>query len=193
MTVDVISGNLSGVGFLYALGIIITARRLRPFVKNGGFIYRLIRWLRVLNKSIFQCPSGSIALYCRHFKFSNFRHPFTIFVLNVLEYYRISFGQIQPHGLSKVSKSIVPFKLVWRHPDAILIELEPSESELDDWLLKALKECPSRLRPFPQHLLFLMGVSVLWDKPDRDPVLSTFVILCVFIFFLCLCLFVFIM
>ncbi|KAF5789706.1 hypothetical protein HanRHA438_Chr09g0386561 [Helianthus annuus] len=44
-----------------------------------------------------------------------------------------------------VSKSIVPFNLVWRHPDAVLNELEPSESELDGWLLKALRECPSRL------------------------------------------------
>ncbi|MFS7967445.1 hypothetical protein Hanom_Chr09g00785841 [Helianthus anomalus] len=33
------------------------------------------------------------------------------------------------------------------------------------------RECPSRLRPFPEHLLVLTGVSVLWDKPDQDPVL----------------------
>ncbi|KAJ0477104.1 hypothetical protein HanHA300_Chr13g0484601 [Helianthus annuus] len=57
------------------------------------------------------------------------------------------------------------------HPDVILNELEPSESKLDGWLLKAITECPSRLRPFPEHLLVLTGVSVLWDKPDRDPVL----------------------
>ncbi|KAM0031456.1 hypothetical protein Hdeb2414_s0017g00509041 [Helianthus debilis subsp. tardiflorus] len=70
-----------------------------------------------------------------------------------------------------VSESIVPFNLVWRHPDAVLNELEPSESKLDGWLLKALRECPSRLRSFPEHLLVLTGVSVLWDKSDQDPVL----------------------
>ncbi|KAJ0525066.1 hypothetical protein HanHA300_Chr09g0307751 [Helianthus annuus] len=70
-----------------------------------------------------------------------------------------------------VSESIVPFNLVWSHPDAVLNELEPSESELDGWLLKALRECPSRLRPYPEHLLVLTGVSVLWDKPDQDLVL----------------------
>ncbi|KAJ0435369.1 hypothetical protein HanIR_Chr17g0892581 [Helianthus annuus] len=70
-----------------------------------------------------------------------------------------------------VSESIVPFKLVWRHPDAILNELEPSESELDSWFLKSIRECPSMLRPFPGHLLVLLGASTLWDKPDRDPVL----------------------
>ncbi|MFS7900499.1 hypothetical protein Hanom_Chr00s117802g01810381 [Helianthus anomalus] len=37
-----------------------------------------------LDKSIDQCPKGSIALYCKHFEFLNLRHPFSIFVLNIL-------------------------------------------------------------------------------------------------------------
>ncbi|MFS7961740.1 hypothetical protein Hanom_Chr08g00718631 [Helianthus anomalus] len=36
------------------------------------------------DKSVDQCPSRLIALYCRHFEFSNLRHPFSTFVLNVL-------------------------------------------------------------------------------------------------------------
>ncbi|KAJ0693526.1 hypothetical protein HanPI659440_Chr15g0598111 [Helianthus annuus] len=185
-----------------------------------------------LDKSIDQCPVGSIALYCRHFEFSNLRHPFSVFVLNVLEYYRVSFGQLHPQGLARVLhfevvcraarydpsllsfrrffrlaknvdwftfetpqvdaclissmvttlgswkgrffwvfESIVPFKMVRRHPDVVLNELEPSESELDSWFLKSIRACPSRLRPFPEHLLVLMGISKLWDKPDRDLVL----------------------
>ncbi|KAJ0746315.1 hypothetical protein HanOQP8_Chr05g0176171 [Helianthus annuus] len=55
-----------------------------------------------LDKSINQCPAGSIALYCRHFEFSNLRHPFSIFVLNVLEYYHVSFIQLHPQGLARV-------------------------------------------------------------------------------------------
>ncbi|KAJ0751729.1 hypothetical protein HanPI659440_Chr09g0316211 [Helianthus annuus] len=70
-----------------------------------------------------------------------------------------------------VSESIVLFKMVWRHPDAVLNELEPSKSELDSWFLESIKACPSRLRPFLEHLLVLMGVSTLWGKSDRDPVL----------------------
>ncbi|MFS7965217.1 hypothetical protein Hanom_Chr09g00759571 [Helianthus anomalus] len=49
-----------------------------------------------LDKSIDQCPAASIALYCRHFEFSSLHHPFSVFVLNVLEYYRVSFGQLHP-------------------------------------------------------------------------------------------------
>ncbi|KAM0027792.1 hypothetical protein Hdeb2414_s0019g00544371 [Helianthus debilis subsp. tardiflorus] len=51
-----------------------------------------------------------------------------------------------------VSDSILPFKMVWGHPDAI-------------------RQCPSRVRSFPEHLLVLLGISKLWNKPDWDPVL----------------------
>ncbi|KAM0048909.1 hypothetical protein Hdeb2414_s0008g00279791 [Helianthus debilis subsp. tardiflorus] len=61
--------------------------------------------------------------------------------------------------------------MVWRYPDVVLNELEPSESEFDSWFLTSIGACPSRLHPFPEHLLVLMGVSTFWDKPDRDPVL----------------------
>ncbi|MFS7967789.1 hypothetical protein Hanom_Chr09g00789881 [Helianthus anomalus] len=43
-----------------------------------------------------QCPPGSVALYYRHFEFSNLRHHFSNFVLNILDYYRVSVGQIHP-------------------------------------------------------------------------------------------------
>ncbi|MFS7890041.1 hypothetical protein Hanom_Chr00s000006g01614091 [Helianthus anomalus] len=46
--------------------------------------------------SIDQCLSGSVALYCRHFEFSNLRYPFSIFVLNVLGYYRVSLDSCIP-------------------------------------------------------------------------------------------------
>ncbi|MFS7985042.1 hypothetical protein Hanom_Chr11g00993691 [Helianthus anomalus] len=159
-----------------------------------------------LDKSIDQYPTGSIALYRRHFEFSNLGHPFSILVLNVLEYYRVSFGQLHPwaslgfyisrsfFGLREcgVDKCLISsmvttlgswkdcflgfrvdcsVKMVWRHPDGVLNELEPSESELDCWFLKSIRACPSRLRPFSEHLLVLMGISKLWDKPDRDPIL----------------------
>ncbi|KAJ0513349.1 hypothetical protein HanHA300_Chr10g0356621 [Helianthus annuus] len=65
---------------------------------------------------------------------------------------------------------IVPFKLVWRHPDDVLNEPEPSASEINTRFLETLRECPSRLHPFPEHLLVFLGLSKLWDKLDRDPV-----------------------
>ncbi|KAM0038062.1 hypothetical protein Hdeb2414_s0013g00410491 [Helianthus debilis subsp. tardiflorus] len=58
-------------------------------------------------------------------------------------------------------------------------------------MLKALRACPSRLRPFPEHLLVFTGVSFLWDTPNRDPsfmrcgqgMFFSFSIPCLFMFF----------
>ncbi|MFS8010753.1 hypothetical protein Hanom_Chr14g01300711 [Helianthus anomalus] len=54
------------------------------------------------DKFVDQCPPSSVALYSRHFEFSNLHHPFLLFVLNVLEYYRVSFGQIHPKSMARV-------------------------------------------------------------------------------------------
>ncbi|MFS7917706.1 hypothetical protein Hanom_Chr03g00192321 [Helianthus anomalus] len=160
-----------------------------------------------LDKSIDQCLVGSIALYCRHFEFSNLRLTRVLhfkivyraagydpFLLSFRRFFRLAkngdwftfettqvdvcliSSMVTTLGSWKdrffwVSESIVLFKMVWRHPDAVLNDLEPSESKLDSWFLKSIRACPSRLRPFPEHLLVSMGVSKLWDKPDRDHVL----------------------
>ncbi|MFS7987402.1 hypothetical protein Hanom_Chr11g01022241 [Helianthus anomalus] len=61
--------------------------------------------------------------------------------------------------------------MVWRQPEDVLNEPEPSESKLDSCFLDAIWKCPPRVRPFPEHLLVLLGMSNLWDKSNRDPVL----------------------
>ncbi|KAJ0678126.1 hypothetical protein HanOQP8_Chr12g0444371 [Helianthus annuus] len=176
----------------------LTQKEVEAFCRERGIGLRFNPVALGYDKSVDQCPSGSIALYCCRFEFSNLRHPFSTFVLNVLEYYRVSFGQNHPKGMSRVlhfevlcraagydpslllfrrffhlakNESNVPFKMVWRHPDAFLNEPEPSESDLDECFLKAIRECPSRVQPFPEPLLVLLGISKLWDKPNRDPVL----------------------
>ncbi|KAJ0770670.1 hypothetical protein HanPI659440_Chr07g0260321 [Helianthus annuus] len=147
-----------------------------------------------------QCPTGSIALYCRHFEVSRvlrfevlcralgydpnllmFRRFFRLAKND--DWFTFETSQIDVSLISSlvttlgswkdrffwVSELVVHFKMVRRHPDAVLNELEPSESELNEGMLKALRACPSRLRPFLGHLLVFTGVSVLWDKPNQDP------------------------
>ncbi|KAF5820847.1 hypothetical protein HanXRQr2_Chr01g0006851 [Helianthus annuus] len=74
----------------------LTQEEVEAFCMEGGFGLKYNPVAPGCDKSIDQCPAWSIALYCRHFEFSNLRHPFSIFVLNALEYYRVSFGQIHP-------------------------------------------------------------------------------------------------
>ncbi|KAJ0433774.1 hypothetical protein HanPSC8_Chr17g0773081 [Helianthus annuus] len=159
------------------------------------------------DKSVDQCPSGWIALYYRHFEFSNLRHPFSTLVLNLLEYYRVLFGQIHPKGMASVLHFEVLCRASGYDPSLLLFcrffRLAKNgdwftfeTSEVDTCLISsmvttlgawkdrffwvsdsivpfkmAIRQCPSRVRPFPEHLLVLLGISKLWDKPDRDPVL----------------------
>ncbi|KAJ0804730.1 hypothetical protein HanPI659440_Chr02g0041501 [Helianthus annuus] len=136
------------------------------------------------DKSVDQCLSGSVALYCRHFEFFNLRHPFSTFVMNVLEYYRVSFGQIHPKGMARVLHFEVLCRASGYDPSLLLFRrffclvkngnwFTFETTKVDTCLISsvAIRQCPSRVRPFPEHLLVLLGISKLWDKPDRDSVL----------------------
>ncbi|MFS8017870.1 hypothetical protein Hanom_Chr15g01385521 [Helianthus anomalus] len=210
----------------------LTSEEVETFYLEWGIGLRFKQVALGCDVSMDQCPVSSIALYCCHFQFSNIRHPFSNFVLNILEYYRVSLGQIHPQGLARVmhfevlcrasgydpthlsfrrffrsakngdwftfkisqvdtslvssmvsclgvwkdrffwvSDEIIPFKLVWRHPDAVLNEPESSTLKINTRFLETLRECPSRVHTFPEPLLVLLGLSKLWGKPDRDPVL----------------------
>ncbi|KAJ0530100.1 hypothetical protein HanHA89_Chr10g0385711 [Helianthus annuus] len=185
----------------------LTQEEVELFCKKYGIGIEFTPTAPACDASIDKCPTGFVALYCRHFEFSNLRYPFSLFVLNLLEYYRVSFGQIHPKGMARVlhfevlcralgyDPSLLLFRRFFRlakngnwftfeaskvdsglissmrHPDAVLNEPEPLASDLNDAFLKSIRECSSRVRPFPEHLLVLLGVSKLWEKADRDPVL----------------------
>ncbi|MFS7952909.1 hypothetical protein Hanom_Chr07g00612421 [Helianthus anomalus] len=72
-----------------------------------------------------QCPAGSIALYCYHLEFSNLRQPFSVFVLNVLAYYRVSFGYdpslLLFHRFFQLAKNDDWFTFETSHVDVFLI------------------------------------------------------------------------
>ncbi|KAJ0809983.1 hypothetical protein HanPI659440_Chr01g0021451 [Helianthus annuus] len=80
----------------------LTQEEVKAFCLQWGIDLRFKPEAPGLDKSIDQCPAGSVALYCRHFEFSNLCHPFSTFLLNVFEYYRVSFDQLHPQGLARV-------------------------------------------------------------------------------------------
>ncbi|KAF5821701.1 hypothetical protein HanRHA438_Chr01g0017591 [Helianthus annuus] len=80
----------------------LTQEEVETFCMEWGIRLKFKPVAPRMDVSVDQCPAGSIALYCRHFEFSNLCHPFSLFVLNVLEYYRVSFGQIHLKGMARV-------------------------------------------------------------------------------------------
>ncbi|KAJ0883304.1 hypothetical protein HanPSC8_Chr10g0419951 [Helianthus annuus] len=80
----------------------LTQEEVENFCMDWGIGLKFNPVAPSCDKSIDQCPPGSISLYFRHFEFSNLCHPFSLFVLNVLDYCRVSFGQIHPKGMARV-------------------------------------------------------------------------------------------
>ncbi|MFS8026192.1 hypothetical protein Hanom_Chr16g01483981 [Helianthus anomalus] len=166
----------------------LTQEEVEAFYAKWGIDSKFNPEALSLDKSIDQCPAGSIALYCRHFEFSNLRHPFPDLFSVVLHFevlcralgydptlllFRRFFRLAKNGDWFTFETSQIDVCLIssMRHPDVVLNELEPSESEFDSWFLTSIGAYPSRLHPFLEHLLVLMGFSTLWDKPDRDPAL----------------------
>ncbi|KAJ0561499.1 hypothetical protein HanHA300_Chr06g0223621 [Helianthus annuus] len=123
----------------------------------------------------YQCPTGSIALYTPrsrrvlHFEVVCQASGYDPSLFSFRRFLRLA----KNCDWFTFETSQVDICLIssMRCADVVLNELEPSESELDNWFLKSIRACASRLCPFPEHLLVLIGISKLWDKPDRDPVL----------------------
>ncbi|KAM0026165.1 hypothetical protein Hdeb2414_s0020g00554971 [Helianthus debilis subsp. tardiflorus] len=80
----------------------LTQEEVEAFCLKWGIDLQFNPEASSLDKSFDQCPAGSVALYCKHFKFSHLCYPFSTSVLNILEYYRVSFGQLHPQGLARV-------------------------------------------------------------------------------------------
>ncbi|KAJ0700778.1 hypothetical protein HanOQP8_Chr10g0371991 [Helianthus annuus] len=76
---------------------------------------------------------GSIALYCRHFQWSNLRYPFSFFVLNLLEYYRVSFGQVHPKGMARVLHFEVLCRALGYDPSLLLFRRFFRLAKNGDW------------------------------------------------------------
>ncbi|MFS8023466.1 hypothetical protein Hanom_Chr16g01451781 [Helianthus anomalus] len=136
------------------------------------------------DKPIDQCPTSYIALYCRHFEVLHFEvlchalgYDPTLLMFRLFfrlakngDWFTFETSHIDVSLISSlittfgpwkdrffwVSKSVIPFKMVWRHPEAVLNELEPSKSELNEGMLKALRACPPR---------FIHFLNIFWFLP----------------------------
>ncbi|KAJ0644687.1 hypothetical protein HanOQP8_Chr16g0615171 [Helianthus annuus] len=111
----------------------LTQEEVDAFCEEWGIDSSFNPVAPVLDKSTDQCPPGFIALYCHHFVFSNLHYPFTIFVLNLLEYYRISFGQIHPHGFSRVLHFEILCRALGYDPSSLMFQRFFRLAKSCDW------------------------------------------------------------
>ncbi|KAJ0646104.1 hypothetical protein HanOQP8_Chr16g0631441 [Helianthus annuus] len=159
----------------------LTQEEVETFCMEWGIGMKFKPVALVMDVSIDLCPAGSIALYCRHFEFSNLRHPFSLFVLNVLEYYRVSFGQIHPQGLARVLHFEVLCRACGYDPTLLSFRRFFRLAKNGDWFTFETAKADICLvssmgmsfvgSSLSRATVGVAGISKLWDKPNRDPVL----------------------
>ncbi|KAM0061622.1 hypothetical protein Hdeb2414_s0004g00138331 [Helianthus debilis subsp. tardiflorus] len=148
------------------------------------------------DKTANECPTGFLVFYTRIVDQPNLRYPFTNFFLEVLKYYRLSWGQLAPVGVSRImhfeilcrdltyEHSLLMFRCFFRlawNSDWYTIEktqceapllshTEPGVNDLDQRLLIRLRAYRSKLRAYPEELLVMLGISQDWAESGFEPV-----------------------
>ncbi|MFS8006762.1 hypothetical protein Hanom_Chr14g01252971 [Helianthus anomalus] len=125
----------------------LTQEEVEAFCVQWGIDLRFKPEAPSLDTSIDQCPAFSFGqlhpqglarvlhfeILCRAVGYDPsllaFRHFFRLTKNG--DWFTFETSQVDTCLIS--SMSIVPFKMIWRHLDVVLNELEPSDSELDSW------------------------------------------------------------
>ena len=68
-----------------------------------------------------------------------------------------------------LNEGVIPFAMSWR-TESVREADPPAFTTADEWFVK-LTELPGDLKPLPEHALVAVGMSRLWERADRLPVL----------------------
>ncbi|KAM0064836.1 hypothetical protein Hdeb2414_s0003g00107751 [Helianthus debilis subsp. tardiflorus] len=69
-----------------------------------------------------------------------------------------------------ISERLLPFTIVPHKFTEVLNEKEPEVHELEQGLLLRLRAYGSKLRAYPEGLLFMLGISQDWVESGFEPV-----------------------
>ncbi|KAK1425183.1 hypothetical protein QVD17_20529 [Tagetes erecta] len=82
---------------------------------------------------ITDCPHGYIALYTKHFDFSNLRIPFSFFFLSFLKAYRLNISQLSPLGSIRVTHFEIMCRALGGEPSLPLFRQFFRLARYGDW------------------------------------------------------------
>ena len=68
-----------------------------------------------------------------------------------------------------INEGVIPFTMSWRTESAREVD-PPAFTADEEWFVK-LTELPGDLKSLPEHALVVVGMSRLWEQPDRFPIL----------------------
>ncbi|GJT02712.1 hypothetical protein Tco_0823881 [Tanacetum coccineum] len=149
----------------------ITDEELREFTSEYYIPFALHPVVPAASASIADFPEGKIGVYTRFFEFANQRVPLSLFMCNVLNYYRLHISQLHCIGAAKITNFEVNCRLLAIHPTVHLFRAFYHTSWSNGWVsfskragrLQCYTEKLDALRRWREMFFWVDDAMFPWD------------------------------
>ncbi|MFS8011150.1 hypothetical protein Hanom_Chr14g01305511 [Helianthus anomalus] len=115
----------------------LSAYLMAPGKDNLSESYRILLDLRPVlpSKDETICPfrQGKFLFYTRVCNFANYRIPFSVFLIRVLQFFRVHIFQVNPFGLSRVNHFLISCRAQGQRPDLNVFQYFYEFISAGDW------------------------------------------------------------
>ncbi|GJS79582.1 hypothetical protein Tco_0729463 [Tanacetum coccineum] len=149
----------------------ITDEELREFTSEYYIPFTLHPVVPAASASIADFPEGKVGVYTRFFEFANQRVPLSLFMCNVLNYYRLHISQLHCIGAAKITNFEVNCRLLAIHPTVHLFRAFYHTSWSNGWVsfskragrLQCYTEKLDALRRWREMFFWVDDALFPWD------------------------------
>ncbi|GJR64291.1 hypothetical protein Tco_0010356 [Tanacetum coccineum] len=149
----------------------ITDEELREFTSEYYIPFALHPVVPAASASIADFPEGKVGVYTRFFEFANQRVPLSLFMCNVLNYYRLHISQLHCIGAAKITNFEVNCRLLAINPTVQLFRAFYHTSWSNGWIsfskragrLQCYTEKLDALRRWREMFFWVDDALFPWD------------------------------
>ncbi|GJR25153.1 hypothetical protein Tco_0973680 [Tanacetum coccineum] len=149
----------------------IIDEELREFTSEYYIPFALHPVVPAASASIADFPEGKVGVYTRFFEFANQRVPLSLFMCNVLNYYRLHISQLHCIGAAKITNFEVNCRLLAINPTVHLFRAFYHTSWSNGWVsfskragrLQCYTEKLDALRRWREMFFWVDDALVPWD------------------------------
>ncbi|GJU98746.1 hypothetical protein Tco_1328017 [Tanacetum coccineum] len=149
----------------------ITDEELLEFTSEYYIPFALHPVVPAASASIADFPEGKVGVYTRFFEFANQRVPLSLFMCNVLNYYRLHISQMHCIGAAKITNFEVNCRLLAINPTVHLFRAFYHTSWSNGWVsfskragrLQCYTEKLDALRRWREMFFWVDDALVPWD------------------------------
>ncbi|GKF14369.1 hypothetical protein Tco_0055831 [Tanacetum coccineum] len=149
----------------------ITDEKLLEFTSEYYIPFALHPVVPAASASIADFPEGKVGVYTRFFEFANQRVPLSLFMCNVLNYYRLHISQLHCIGAAKITNFEVNCRLLAINPTVQLFRAFYHTSWSNGWVsfskrvgrLQCYTEKLDALRRWREMFFWVDDALVPWD------------------------------